>query len=72
MSTDAKQKDIDLRSEMIRCGYWRCCWNCKHYQAVVEVTDEQKDYFICALYDQLPPENVIPVGCISHELEPPF
>ena len=72
MSTEAKVKDQELRLKMIKCGLWKCCFNCEHWVEYPGVTDEEKIYRFCGKYETFPPDEVILVGCSEHLQSPPF
>lgn len=70
IDSQVKQKDLDIRSKVIKAGIWKTCTNCLHW-----APNENKGAAAaeaCNIYKVKPPANVIVVGCVSHEEDIPF
>ena len=63
LNKEIKEKDIELRSEMVKQHVWQCCLNCVEYNSL-----EEK----CGKYNARPPLKVVIVGCKEYDEDVPF
>lgn len=72
-SPEVVAKDNEQRLKVVKAGLWRCCLNCEHWCEIVDaVTSTERQYNHCGKYQQLPPDEIIVLGCPEHVQAIPF
>lgn len=64
--TDARKREIELNTLVVREGIWKCCLNCEHW-STNSPEGEKKD--TCHKFDAVPPYSVVIVGCEQYSCE---